>query len=384
MIKALKMQCMGVLFRKSWLFQPGFPLFSIRFDDFGVQLTQSKYTFKANNDDTLWSLPLSAQFVYEQNGTFLITTAKNFGILRAKNTFLPCPSGTIFTVVNPGKIGMFRTFYSERIVYNRILSYYHLLQPLDLAGLVSDVVELTLRGTLDLELTNFFRFLGGTSSPVVWQTVIKTFRKLTIFKKSKTWNAFLHEVLRPHAIQLNFNSTGGQLFQIRKDFLEFCTWIGEPTTVERGLEFFEEVVDRKHVIDPSLRSIVYEIGARNGPKNYADLLISRLNQTKPDVDVLLALLATPYRKFILDNFTKKLPLREQFLIIKKLLYSQDGPETAWYLLEPDIDLIGSNSHASAILEECVSLLGESMYAKVRDKKNIAVQRGIEKNWNFKN
>ena len=146
----------------SWIWQPGYPLVSVRRDGIDLVLSQCRFTFDRNPDATVWMIPVHLR----------IGRTETKFLLDSDDMRIPLSDPNEVVVVNSGGHGFYRTAYSPELLSRITGQTLAALDVLERYTLVDDAWNSVVAGALPAEA--FVDFLGAFTDErdlAVWQAV---------------------------------------------------------------------------------------------------------------------------------------------------------------------------------------------------------------------
>jgi len=155
----------------SWIWQPGYPLVSIRLDGDQFVISQRRFSFEADPaDTTLWAIPVSVR-IGEREERLLLDVDE-----------LRIPVSDEVVVVNSGGHGFYRVWYDDQLIARFTEDTLGSLSTLERYHLVDDALNAVIAGLLPAD--RYLDFLGrftDESALGVWESIaigIRTLRRL--------------------------------------------------------------------------------------------------------------------------------------------------------------------------------------------------------------
>jgi puromycin-sensitive aminopeptidase len=157
----------------SWIWQPGYPLVSVKADGDELVLTQRRFSFDPDDASTSrWAIPVAVRHGGETHTV----------LLDGDETRLPLGDGPV--IVNAGGHGFFRVSYADDLRARLTTEIVGEMTTLERYNLVDDAWSAVTAQTLDgyeyLELVERF---GGEREHGVWQAItigLRGLRRLTV------------------------------------------------------------------------------------------------------------------------------------------------------------------------------------------------------------
>ena len=182
----------------SWIWQPGYPLVSARLDGADLVLSQQRFTFDNEPDQTLWVIP-----IHVRNGGHLTKVLLEGDEIRIA---LDDPAAPV--VVNADGPGFYRVSYSSELLARITGDALSQLNVLERYNLVDDAWNAVVAGTLDAaSFCDFAKGFSGERDLEVWQALALALRglgRLLPPEKLTDFAGFVHSVASPALADLGW------------------------------------------------------------------------------------------------------------------------------------------------------------------------------------
>ncbi|KAK5123334.1 hypothetical protein LTR85_002765 [Meristemomyces frigidus] len=258
-----------------WITRIGLPVVTVREQESGqVTLHQSRFLLsgdvKAEEDQTIWTIPLAFETSPQANGTSIFTSKKD--------TIHDVNVDDSFYKVNKDSIGFYRTCYPpERLSKLGSPGLRARLSPEDKIGLVSDAAALAAAGySTTSALLAFIEGCEDEDNYFIWISVLTALSRLrSVFSDGRTsegLTAFTLKLVTPAAEKIGWNAKLEEkgLFhgQLRAVLLESAGLAGHQPTIDEALSQFKGYTagGDMFAIHPGHRSAVFRIVIKTGGK----------------------------------------------------------------------------------------------------------------------
>ena len=221
----------------SWIWQPGYPLIHARLDGTDLVLTQQRFSYGADHDDTLFVVPLHLR----------IDGVDSKVLLDGAETRVPLVSADAAVVVNAGGHGFVRVAYDEvlrqRVLHGALGS----LSTIDRYNLIDDARNELLAGRM--EAIRFFDFVTGfaaESDLAVWQAIaggLAMVSRLVDGDALRTLRRRIAEFVHPPLELLGWVPQAGEDELTAKRRGVMLTLLGVTAADQRAIEFCRGVLD---------------------------------------------------------------------------------------------------------------------------------------------
>ncbi len=304
-----------------WTKNPGYPYITAKKTGKSVQLSQSRFYSNSRNykkqQNTSWPIPITVQSKNKIN---------KFLFDRPKKTFPNTATGE-WTKLNAGQTSFIRVLYDRDMAFKLQQAVKAgRLSELDRFGLVSDAFALCAAGKISaVEVLNLLKAYNNETDINVWAQIISGVSSLGNlflddrgYAKFRTFAAGLYGPLAKKAGWISKNKDSASQIMLRTMLLSAAAAYKEPSVVKTGLKLFKKVKSGYHA-DPNIRSVIYNIAAREGgPKEFEYFLHRYKHETNQEEKNRLA------RAMMLFN-DKKLFKRFLELCMGKYVRTQDAP-----------------------------------------------------------
>ena len=144
----------------SWIWQPGYPLLTVRLEGDQIVIAQQRFAYGDNDDATLWVVPVHVR----------IDGVETKVLLDGDETRLALPSPDAVVVVNAGGHGFVRVAYDDALRRRLVGDAVSQLTIIDRYNLVDDAWNAVVAGRLGaVEFVDFVEGFAAERDLAVWQ-----------------------------------------------------------------------------------------------------------------------------------------------------------------------------------------------------------------------
>lgn len=364
----------------TWVFQPGYPLLSVRTEGNEVVISQQIFRYLQDSSDLerCWQVPIFLR-AKVANGVQSQTT-----LLTENETRIPLPSRPDWAVVNAGGHGFYRVRYSQELLARLTANLYDTLSAVERFNLVNDTWATAQTGltsmTTYLDLLRLFR---DETDPNVWNIILASGQYLYHLldaQQRPALQTFLRTLLTPIVQKLGWSPEGGEpelIGQLRGDLLSALGTLGDDKTIQaeartRYAQYKQnpETVDRNVV--PALVSII----AGSGDATEYEEFTSNFKTAKtPQEETRYLFALAAFRPVDLFERTLQLTLNGEVrtqdapYLMRSLLLNTERREHAWAFLKANWDEMCRQYPDNSIVRMCegiLSLVTPELEAEVID------------------
>ncbi|HVT77695.1 MAG TPA: M1 family aminopeptidase, partial [Acidimicrobiales bacterium] len=180
----------------TWIYQGGYPLVSASISDSSLELSQRRFRYDGEADDTVWEIPV----VVRSGGG-------EQRVVLGKDPLTLTVAGDGPTVVNAGGWGFFRVAYDAALAA-RNASELDAFNELERYNLVSDAWAATLAGQADVEsMLDLLPHYRDETEPATWTLLAEICNVLRRVHDSEGLRTYVLELASPAADRLGWTRT---------------------------------------------------------------------------------------------------------------------------------------------------------------------------------
>jgi hypothetical protein len=343
-----------------------------------LELTQSRFTNRKRNFDTIWHIPIEVRSIEVSSGSLVLGEITKLEYMdqteKAYNI-----EGSYF-LLNPGRVGYYRILYDAKF-YKFISPHIINLNPVDRAGLLSDTLQIIATERLDIDVFEFCEFLRSDRSETVWKCAISCLGLFTKHFKTQKWIDFVKLLVRPISKAISWEDVDTPFYGIRKEFLDFCIWIGDELTIATGNAYFEDLLQGTCAANQSLITNICICAVKtNGKVSFDSLFKKNLDTFR--FEFFLGLLEYKSETLnLINRYYELLRPQQAILMFQHVLTLSDGYKLLWSILKKQNQWI-RGVRFEYVVEECVAQMDPEFLDENLHIYTLAVRRGLERNWFF--
>ena len=364
----------------SWVFQPGYPLLSVRAEGNDVVVSQQIFRYLQDGEDLerRWQVP-----IFLRAG---ITTGvhSQTALLVGDETRITLPSQPDWVVVNAGGHGFYRVRYAPELHKRLTANPYDTLSAVERFNLVNDTWAAAQAGltpmTTYLDLLRLFR---KETDPNVWNVILASGQYLYHLldaQQRPALQTFLRDLVTPAVQKLGWGPQAGEqelIGQLRGDLLSALGTLGDDKAIQAAARTrydqykqTPEAVDRNVV--PALVSILAGSG---GLAEYEEFTTDFKTAKTPQEETRYLFALATFRSAGLFERTLQLTINGEVrtqnapYLMRSLLLNTERRERAWAFLKANWDEMGRQYPDNSIVRMCegiLSLVTPELEAEVVD------------------
>ena len=350
----------------SWVFQPGYPLISVRAEGSDIVLSQQIFRYLSDTAEGRWQIPIFLRMKTSQG----VHTQTD--LLTGDELRITLPAQPEWVVVNAGGHGFYRARYVPDLLNRLMADLQANLSAVERFNLVNDTWAAVLAGitplTAYLELLDHFRDENDRN---VWTTILGTLHYLERMldaPERPSLEALVRNLLRPATERLGWDPVAGEhelVSQLRGELLGALGTLGEDTATQaeatiryRQYKANPAAVDRNVV--PALVSIVAHTGGR---AEFEELRTHYQTAKTPQEEsrYLFALAAFRVPELLEQTLAMTLngEVRTQNApyLMRSLLLNVEGRERAWAFMKAHWDEMLRHYPDNSIARMCEGITG---------------------------
>ena len=363
----------------SWVFQPGYPLISVRLDQQTLLLSQQRFLYLSDDTETqqLWQVPL---FLRCKTATGIQTQTV---LLTNQETRIELSEAPEWVVVNAEGPGFYRVRYSPELLQGLTTQLQSTLSAVERFNLVNDTWAATLAGlnpmTSYLDLLQLFREERDHN---VWAAILGSCHylyRLLDPQQRPALQAQFRALLGPVTQQLGWAPLPGETEltgQLRGELLSALGTLGDDAATQAQAKSLyarykvnPQAVDRNVV--PAVIAIMAHIGGRTEYEEF-HANVSTAKTPQEEQRYLFALAA--FRSVDLLDRTLHMTISGEVrtqnapYLMRSLLLNTEGRERVWAFLKTHWDKMIQQYPDNSIVRMCegiTALVSASLEADVR-------------------
>lgn len=364
----------------SWVFQPGYPLVSIRTEGNDIVISQQIFRYLQDDNDLerRWQVPIFLRASTAQG------THSQTALLTGDEVRITLSSQPDWVVVNAGGHGFYRVWYAPELHKRLTANLYDTLSAVERFNLVNDTWAAAQAGltpmTTYLDLLSLFR---NETDLNVWNIILASGQYLYHMldaQQRPALQTFLRNLLTPIVQNLSWNPQAGEpelIGQLRGDLLSALGTLGDDKTIQdeartRYAQYKQNpaAVDRNVV--PALVSILAGSG---GTTEYEEFTTSFKAAKTPQEETRYLFALAAFQSTDLFERTLRLTINGEVrtqnapYLMRSLLLNTEQRERAWAFLKASWDEMGRQYPDNSIVRMCegiLSLVTPELEAEVID------------------
>ncbi len=362
----------------SWVFQPGYPLITVRSDQRDIVLSQQLFQYLPDGADGArrWQVPifLKARIA---GGLHTQTALLTDGELR-----ITLPAAPEWVVINAGGHGFYRVRYAPDLLSRLTGNVQENLSAVERFNLLNDTWAAALTGltplTAYLDLLPLFR---DETDHNVWTAILGSCHylyRLLEPQQRPALQARIRTLLGPITARLGWSPQAGEhelISQLRGDLLGALGTLGDDaaTQAEARARYGQYKTDRASVdpnIVPALISIIAYAG---GPAEYEEFRANSKTAKTPQEEQRYQFALAAFRQLdllertLVTTVSGEVRSQDAPYLMRSLLMNTDGRERAWAFMQEHWQEMIRQYPDNAIVRMCegiVSLVTSTLEAEV--------------------
>ena len=347
----------------SWVFQPGYPLITVRAEQNTLILTQQRFLYL--QDDTrheqTWQVPI---FLRIKTATGVYTQTL---LLTEREARITLPAAPEWVIVNADGAGFYRVRYSPDLLNQLTQQLQTTLSAVERFNLVNDTWAATLAGLSPmasyLDLLQLFR---EESDPNVWAAILGSCHylyRLLDPQQRPGLQTFLRRLLAPITQKLGWHPLPGEndlTKQLRGELLSALGTLGNDATIqaEARTHYVRYKIDPRAVdpnIVPALVAIIAHTGGRAEYEEF-HANVSTAKTPQEEQRYLFALAA--FRSVDLLDRTLAMTINGEVrtqnapYLMRSLLLNIDGRERVWAFMKQHWEEMTQQYPDNSIVRMC--------------------------------
>jgi puromycin-sensitive aminopeptidase len=366
----------------SWVFQPGYPMISVRVEQRDLVITQQLFQYLSDGQTQVdgerrWQVPI---FLKVKTATGAQTQT---ALLTEREIRISLPAAPEWVVVNADGHGFYRVRYSQNLLQRLTAGLQENLSAVERFNLVNDTWAATLAGltplTVYLDLLKLFR---EETDHNVWTAILGSCHylyRLLNPQQRPALQALIRTLLGPITQQLGWSPKPGEnelISQLRGELLGALGTLGEDpaTQAEAKARYQRYKTDRDAVdrnIVPALVSIIAHTGGR---PEYEEFQAKVKTAATPQEEQRYLFALAAFRPADLLERTLAMTLNGEVrtqnapYLMRSLLMNTDGRERVWAFMKQHWDDMLRQYPDNSIVRMCegiTTLVTPELEADVR-------------------
>jgi puromycin-sensitive aminopeptidase len=364
----------------TWVFQPGYPLLSVRTEGHDVVISQQifRYLQDGSDLDRRWQVPIFLR-AGTANGVHTHTA-----LLTGNEIRITLPAQPNWVVVNAGGHGCYRVRYSPDLLSRLTANLNDTLSAVERFNLVNDTWAAAQAGlvpmTTYLDLLKLFR---EETDHNVWAIILASGHYLYHMldaQQRPALQAFLRNLLTPLVQKLGWSPQAGEnqlLSQLRGELIGALGTLGDDKTIQaeartRFAQYKQNPASVDRNVVPALVSI---LAASGGAAEYEEFTANFKAAKTPQEETRYLFALAAFRPADLFERTLQLTLNGEVrtqnapYLMRSILLNTEQRERAWAFLKANWDEMGRQYPDNSIVRMCegiASLVSAELEAEVNE------------------
>jgi len=328
---------------ESWVLQEGYPLINIEQSDNKLTLTQSRFTFLNKEFDSIWIVPISMKYYFENKESEII-----FYLMEKSTLNIDIPPGVIAYKANTELTGFYRVRYpSDNLVNLSNLGTEGKLTAIDKWSLETDLYALLRANKVSMDdYLSFISSYIGETSRIIVSSISGHLRLLydlgevgTQNKISKIGKEFLERTIDV----IGFEAKEGEdtnISTLRGDLLVNAVTFGSESVKNFAMNKFL-IFKQGGKVPADILSAVCQIAARQ--TNDMEWFLNRFENAENE-QMSVTLLFSLGKFTEISNIEKmqtyifeKVPMRNQTTLIQSLSSNPEAVNSLWHWYLSNLD-----------------------------------------------
>ncbi len=376
-----------------WIFQPGFPLVSVRREGDALLLRQQRFTYLPEPPpwvkvegaaDQRWQVPLQVRV---SAGGRAATHRLLLGDAEAR---LPVGGALDWVLVNEGGHGFYRVRYAPDLLH-ALLDRLADLQPIERFNLVSDAWAAAAAGLVAvadyLELTTRFHAERDRNVWTVILSSLHALNRIITAPDRPRLEAFVRALLAPAVTDLGWAPRAGEdelTRQLRGDLLRAVGTLGNDRAVQAtAAERYAAAVEDPAAVDPNVLTALIAILAHAGDAARYEEFLRRYRSAATPQDEQRYLYALAgfrqpelIRRTLERTVSGEIRTQDAPFVNRGLLMSVDGRELAWRFVKERWDVMDRLYPKHGLRRMCEGVIGLATPELERDVHAFFGERKI--------
>jgi puromycin-sensitive aminopeptidase len=364
----------------SWVFQPGYPLITVRAAHQELILSQQLFRYLPDGADRerRWQVPIFLR-ARADGGTYTQTA-----LLTEEELRIPLPAPPEWVVVNAGGHGFYRVRYTQDLLSRLTSNLYDNLSAVERFSLVNDTWAAALAGLTPLtDYLDLLRLFRDETDHNVWTAVLNSCHYLDRLldpPQRPALQRFIRNLLGPITERLGWAPQAGEdelISQLRGELLGALGTLGDDAAIqaEARARYAQYKTDRRAVdrnVVPALVSIIAHTG---GPAEYEEFRTNFKTAKTPQEEQRYQFALAGFRPAELFEQTLVLTLNGEVrsqnapYLMRALLLNTERRERAWAFMKENWEKMLRQYPDNSIVRMCegiTALVTPELEADVKD------------------
>lgn len=364
----------------TWVFQPGYPLITVRTEGNTVIVTQQIFRYLQDDSDAdrRWQVPIflrarTAQGNHQQTA-----------LLTGDELRIPLPSQPDWVVLNAGGHGFYRVRYAPELLNRLTANLYENLSAVERFNLVNDTWATAQAGLVPMATyLDLLRLFRDETDHNVWTAILGSSHylyRLLDAPQRPALQAFIRTLLTPIVQKLGWQPQAGEhelISQVRGELIGALGTLGEDKTIQtEARSRYEQYKSNRESVDrnviPALVSILAHTG---GAAEYEEFTNNVKTAKTPQEETRYLFALATFRPADLFERTLQLTVNGEVrtqnapYLMRSILFNTEGRERAWAFLKEHWDEMCKQYPDNSIVRMCegvASLVTPELEADVSD------------------
>ena len=347
----------------SWVFQPGYPLISVRTEQNTLVLSQQVFQYLPNEADATrrWQVPLFVRA--STDGTLTTQTA----LLTDGEVRLELPAAPDWVVINSGGHGFYRVRYDSDLLARLTTNVQDKLSAIERFNLINDTWASSLAGLTPLtDYLDLLLLFEDETDHNVWSAILGSlhylYRALDPSQRPAL-QARVHSLLGPTTQRLGWESTDGEndlVGQLRGELLGALGTLGnDATTQAEARARYAEYKTNSESVDRNLVPALVSILAHSGDAAQYDEFYTNFKTAQTPQEEIRYLFALAsfqpselFDKALALTLNGEVRTQNAPFFMRLLLLNTAQRERAWKFLQANWDEMVRQYPDSAVPRMC--------------------------------
>ena len=337
---------------KTWIFQPGFPLVTVRKgkNTGALALSQKRFFGLPGKqvDNQTWSIPIVVRGLQGKKKQSLSSH-----LLQEKDGSFVVPSEWGATIVNAGGRGYFRALYAAED-RARILDRFDQLSPEERLAFLSDVKALDKKGLMPVEdRLALLSKIAGEDDPMVQNYLLRTAYHPFYYlddNEKPAYEKMIQVILEPIKKKVGWQAKKGEEFNVkrlRSSLLRLLgTFARHKATISEARDLYQKYLKDRDSISADIATTVLAIVAYNGADSEYDAILEAYKKERvPEHENRLLYALAEFQKPSLVDRTLAMSLgsdvraQDGFRLLAHLMYGHQTNTRAWQFIKKNWDKV---------------------------------------------
>lgn len=364
----------------SWVFQPGYPLITVRTEQHHLILAQSIFRYLPDEleGERQWHVPI---FVKAKTSAGINTQTE---LMTGNELRITLPSQPEWAVVNAGGHGFYRVTYSPELLSRLTANLEENLSAVERFNLLNDMWAVALAGLTPMATyLDFVRLFRDESNRNVWTAILGAFTylyRLLEPQQRSGLQAFIRTVLQPISRHLGWHPRDEEdelVSQMRGDLLRVLGTLGDDTATQlEAKALYQRYKANWAEVDRNVvPAIIYILAYTGGDAEYEEFVakFKAANTPQEEERYLFALAA--FRRSDLVEQTLTITINGEVrtqdapYLMRSLLLNTNARERAWAFMKEHWEQMVREYPDDSIVHMCEGITGlvtAELEADVRD------------------